>query len=52
MKYLLDTDIVSYLADKNSPFHEPVRDRLSEAGDDDQVCVSILTLYEIEFGVF
>lgn len=27
MKYLLYTDIVSYLADKNSPFHEPVREK-------------------------
>jgi predicted nucleic acid-binding protein len=50
-KYLLDTDIVSYLSDHSSPFHEFVFLKLRSLPDDDEVFIPILTLYELEYGV-
>lgn len=50
-KYLLDTDIVSYLADSKSQFHEPVFFKLRSLTDEDEVFIPILTLYELEYGI-
>lgn len=50
-KYLLDTDISSYLADPNSPFHEPVFLKLRSLSDKDEVFIPILTFYELEYGI-
>jgi predicted nucleic acid-binding protein len=50
-RYLLDTDIVSYLSDPNSQFHEPVFLKLRSLLDEDEVVISILTFYELEYGV-
>lgn len=51
MKYLLDTNIASYAVDKDSPYHDAVIERLSQVADDDVVYLSVLTLYETEYGV-
>src|SRR4051812_48963304 len=48
--YLLDTNIVSYLADPSSPFHERVADAILALPEEDQLAVSILTLYELSYG--
>jgi predicted nucleic acid-binding protein len=46
-RHLLDTNILSYLVDTASPFHDKVRDRLDGVADTDEVALSILSLYEL-----
>jgi predicted nucleic acid-binding protein len=46
-RHLLDTNIVSYLVDTASPFHARARDRLGGLAADDEVAISILSLYEL-----
>lgn len=48
MRYMLDTNIVAY-AKNNRP--EAVMDRLREY-DPDELCISVITLAELEYGVF
>jgi predicted nucleic acid-binding protein len=50
-KYLLDTDIITYLEEKDSPFHASVKSRLSSLSDVDEVYISVLTLYEMHYGI-
>lgn len=50
-KYLLDSDVLTYLEQQDSPLHEKVRQRLSCLQDDDEVMVSILSLYEMHYGI-
>jgi predicted nucleic acid-binding protein len=51
MKYVLDTNIVSYSINRRSPFHHHVTGRLSRLSGNDEVCISVLTFYEAEYGV-
>lgn len=51
MKYILDTNIVRYLEDKNSSYKEIITHKLSMLADTDQVCLSVLSIYEIEYGI-
>jgi predicted nucleic acid-binding protein len=46
-RYLLDTNILSYLVDTASPFHAAARGRLARLADEDEVVLSILSLYEL-----
>jgi predicted nucleic acid-binding protein len=46
-RYLIDTNILSYLVDTISPFHEAARGRLAGLTDQDEVMLSILSLYEL-----
>lgn len=48
-KYLLDINIISYLADAESPFHENVRKRFRALGKEDVVALSVLGLYEFYY---
>jgi predicted nucleic acid-binding protein len=48
--YLLDTNTVSYLADRASAFHEPAKHRLGSIPEESEVAISILTLYELTYG--
>jgi predicted nucleic acid-binding protein len=50
-RYLLDSDILSYLEQKDSPFSPSVRKHLSHLDDDDEVIVSLLSLYELQYGI-
>ncbi|MBF0258726.1 MAG: type II toxin-antitoxin system VapC family toxin [Desulfamplus sp.] len=50
-KYLLDTNIVSYLKDPYSEYYEVVGRNFLKLANDAEVCVSILTLFEVEFGL-
>jgi len=50
MNYLLDSNTVSDLYNRTSSQHELVRKRLSTLTDKDNVYVSVLTLYEMEYG--
>ena len=49
--YLLDTNIISYLTDPNSPHRETVKNHLSLLSQEDLVSVSIVTLYELSYGL-
>lgn len=51
MKYLLDTNIVSYFSDPASPFHTSVKHRFSQLQEKDDIFISVLTLFEIEYGI-
>ena len=50
-KYLLDTDILTYLEQHDSPLHARVVKRLSQLDDDDEALVSILSFYEMYYGI-
>jgi len=49
--YLLDTNIISYLADPNSPYRESIKNHLIALTDADTISVSIITLYELSYGL-
>ncbi len=49
--YLLDTNIISYLTDPNSPHKDKIKERLLSLSEDDTVSVSIITLYELAYGL-
>ncbi len=48
MRYLLDTNVVSQLFDKSAKGHVPIRAKIASLEDDDEVAISVLTLYELE----
>lgn len=50
MSYLLDTNTVSDLYEINSPGHSDIARRLEELSGPVAIFVSILTLYELEYG--
>ena len=50
-KYLLDTNIISYLGQPSSPFFESIKNNLSLLQGQDEVFISVFSLYEIEFGI-
>ncbi len=51
MRYLLDSDIVTDLYDKSAVNHPRIISRLAALDDADEVCISILTVYEFEYGL-
>ncbi len=51
MRYLLDSDIVTDLYDKSAANHPSIIARLASLDDEDEVCISILTVYEFEYGL-
>ena len=51
MTYILDTDIISYLWDIKSPHHQKIVDKLNSLNDDDTVGLSIVSLYELTYGM-
>ncbi|WP_133511861.1 type II toxin-antitoxin system VapC family toxin [Candidatus Thiosymbion oneisti] len=50
MNYLLDSNVVSDFYDKNSSDHDAIAHRLGSLNDEDRVFISIITLYELEYG--
>jgi predicted nucleic acid-binding protein len=50
MNYLIDSDILSDLYEITSPDHQNVTRRVISLGDDDHLSVSVLALYELEYG--
>jgi predicted nucleic acid-binding protein len=50
MRYLLDSDSLSDLYEPNSPGHRSITRRFTALADSDLVFVSILALYELEYG--
>lgn len=51
MKYLLDTNIVSKLYDRSSEGHLAIRTAIANLDDSDELAISILTLYELGYGL-
>ncbi len=49
--YLLDTNIISYLTDSKSPYRNSVKEKLFSLCEEDKVAVSIVTLYELAYGL-
>ena len=49
--YLLDTNIISYLTDSKSPHRNSVKEKLFSLTEEDKVAVSIVTLYELAYGL-
>ncbi len=52
MNYLLDTNIISYLSEQDSPYFQCVSSRLKNMGHDDHFFASILSFYELKHGYF
>lgn len=50
MRYLLDSDSLSDLYDPNSPGHQSIVRRITGLADSDLVFISILAVYELEYG--
>ncbi len=51
MNFLLDTDTISHVLDKKSPYHTRVTSKLSEISDKDNIFISVLSIYETEYGI-
>jgi len=49
--YILDTDIISYLWDRNSPYHQKIVNKLNSLDDNDIVGLSIVSIYELTYGM-
>ena len=49
--YLLDSNIISYLTDPNSPYRQSVKENLLALTHNDSISVSIITLYELSYGL-
>lgn len=50
MRYLLDSDRLSDLYATDAPGHAGIARHLASLGDSDQVVLSVLALYELEYG--
>lgn len=50
-KYLVDTNILSYLGDTNSPFHKKTLENFCSIDENDEVFMSILTDYELAYSL-
>ena len=48
MRYLLDTNTVSYLNNQDSEYYSSVRSHLAKIGSNDEALISILSYYEIQ----
>ena len=51
-RYILDSDFLSALEDSDSAEYKKVYERLSSLPDEDEVCVSIISIYEYYYGIF
>ena len=48
--YLLDTNIISYLADPSSTSHNDILEATKSLPDENRLTISLLTLYELAYG--
>ena len=51
MKYLLDTNILSYLEEQTSPFHARTKGCFFQLSDEDEIFIPILILFELRYSV-
>ena len=50
MKYLLDSETVSSFYNEADEHYEDINSKIMSLSDDDEVYISVLTLYELEYG--
>ena len=50
MKYLLDSETVSSFYNEADEHYEDINSKIMALSDDDEVYISVLTLYELEYG--
>lgn len=51
-RYILDSNFLGTLEDSDSPEYKEIFKKLSSLHDEDEVCVSIISIYEYYFGIF
>jgi len=51
-RYILDANFLGTLEDSESPEYKEIFRKLSSLPDEDEVCVSIISIYEYYFGIF
>jgi predicted nucleic acid-binding protein len=51
-RYILDSNFLGTLEDSDSPEYKEIFRKLSSLPDEDEVCVSIISIYEYYFGIF
>jgi len=49
--YILDTNIISYLWDSKSIFHDQIKNKLYSLNNDDIVATTIISIYELTYGI-
>jgi len=49
-KFLLDTNTLSSLLQKYADYHAIISSKVSSINDDDEIYVSIVSIYEMEYG--
>ena len=52
MRYLLDSNVISAFFDNTSIHHNKVVENILDLNDDDELCLSVLTLFEFEYSLF
>jgi predicted nucleic acid-binding protein len=50
--YILDSDFLGALEDSDSPEYKKIIKKLSSLTEEDEVCVSIISIYEYSYGIF
>ena len=50
-KYILDTNILSYLWDTKSQYHSKIINQLNNLNNDDTLGISVVSYYELRYGV-
>jgi predicted nucleic acid-binding protein len=51
-RYILDSNFLGTLEDSDSAEYKEIFKKLSSLPDEDEVCVSIISIYEYYFGIF
>jgi predicted nucleic acid-binding protein len=51
-RYILDSNFLGTLEDSDSPEYKEIFRKLSSLPDEDEVCVSIISIYEYYYGIF
>lgn len=52
MKYIVDSDIVSYLYDPSVEEHKTIAEKFSDFRNEDIIQISLITLFELEYSIF
>jgi len=52
MKYLLDSDTITAVFDPKSIFFEIAKKHLAQLNEEDEIYISILSIYELEFSLY
>ncbi len=51
-QYILDSNFLTVLEDSTSPEYQNVFKKLSSFAEEDEVCVSIISMYEYFYGIY